>query len=42
MKESLAYTPDRVISTKDLSTGTYLVTVGSSGRRFTEKLLIVH
>ena len=42
MKESLAYTPDRVISTKDLSTGTYLVTVVSSGRRFTEKLLIVH
>ena len=42
MKESLAYTRDRVISTKDLSTGTYLVTVVSSGRRFTEKLLIVH
>ena len=42
IKESLTYASDRVISTKALSTGSYLVTVISSGRRYTEKLMIVH
>ena len=42
IKESLAFASNRVISTKHLSTGNYLVTVVSSGRKFNEKLLVAH